>query len=98
MLNLGEKFDAFIAKAAAAVALRATLQRLLPIQQLDKLFNATAEKQYEKTLLFSTLMTLMLDVTLKSTASFRKSYLKPLASIHKSNSINCLGLLHVSEV
>ena len=75
MLNFGEKFDAFIAKAPAAVALRATLQRLLPAQQLDKLFNDTAEKQYEKTLLFSTLMTLMLDVTLKSTASLHKSYL-----------------------
>ena len=47
MLNFGEKFDAFIAKAPAAVALRATLQRLLPAQQLDKLFNDTAKKQYE---------------------------------------------------
>jgi hypothetical protein len=70
MLNLGEKFEAFIEKAPAAVALRATLQRLLP-----------AEKQYEKTLLFSTLMTLMFDVTLKSTTSLHKSYLKHKDSV-----------------
>jgi IS4 transposase len=70
MLNLGEKFEAFIEKAPAAVALRATLQRLLP-----------AEKQYEKTLLFSTLMTLMFEVTLKSTTSLHKSYLKHRDSV-----------------
>jgi hypothetical protein len=76
MLNFGEKFAAFIEKAPAAVALRAILQRLLPAEKLDKLFNDTAQSQYEKKLLFSTLMTLMFDVTLKSTPSLRKSYLK----------------------
>ena len=76
MLDFGEKFDAFIQKTPAAVSLRAILQRLLPAEKLDQLFNDAAETQYEKTLLFSTLMTLMFDVTLKSTTSIRKSYLK----------------------
>ena len=75
MFHFGEKFEAFIQNAPAAVSLRAILQRLLPADKLDKLFNDTAKDQYERTLLFSTLMTLMFDVTLKSTPSVRKSYL-----------------------
>jgi hypothetical protein len=75
MLPFGAKFEAFINKAPAAVCIRAILQRLLPADRLDRLFNDTAQSQYEKTLLFSTLMTLMFDVTLKSAPSLRNSYL-----------------------
>ena len=75
MLHFGEKFEAFLNKAPGAIAIRAILQRLLPAERLDRLFNDAAESQYERTLLFSTLMTLMFDVTLKSSPSLRNSYL-----------------------
>ena len=75
MLHFGEQFDAFLKKAPGAVGIRALLQRLLPAERLDQLFNDAAENQYERSLLFSTLMTIMFDVTLKSLPSLRKSYL-----------------------
>ena len=75
MLPFGEKFEAFLNKAPAAVGIRAILQRLLPAERLDRLFNDAAESQYEKKLLFSTLMTIMFDVTLKSSKSVRNSWL-----------------------
>jgi hypothetical protein len=57
-----------------AVLVRSTLQRLLPPAQLDQLFNDTAEKQYEQTLLFSDLMTLMFEVVLKASPSIHHSF------------------------
>lgn len=64
----------FEQKSPFAVLVRSILQRLLPPAQLDRLFNDTAEKQYERTLLFSTLMTLMLEVVLKSSPSVHHSF------------------------
>jgi hypothetical protein len=64
----------FEQKSPFAVLVRTTLQRLLPPEQLDKLFADTAEKQYERTLLFSTLMALMFEVVLKSSPSIHHSY------------------------
>ena len=75
MFSLGPKFDAFIEQPPAAVAIRAVLQRLLPAERLDRLFNDTAEEQYEKKLLFSTVMHLMLHVTQKNSPSLRQAYL-----------------------
>jgi hypothetical protein len=75
MFSLGPKFDAFIEQTPAAVAVRAVLQRLLPAERLDQLFNDTAEDQYEKKLLFSTIMNLMLHVTQKNSPSLRQAYL-----------------------
>ena len=66
--------DRFEQKSPFAVLVRTILQRLLPAEQLDRLFNDTAKKQYERTLLFSTLMTLMLEVVLKSSPSVHHSY------------------------
>jgi hypothetical protein len=66
--------DRFEQKSPFAVLVRVILQRLLPPDQLDRLFDETAEKQYQRTLLFSTLMTLMLEVVLKSSPSVHHSY------------------------
>jgi hypothetical protein len=57
-----------------AVLLRTILQRLLPPEKLDKLFIDTAEKQYERELLFSTLMMLMLEVVLRCVPTINHSY------------------------
>lgn len=75
MLYFGEQFDAFLKRAPGALGVRAILQRLLPAERLDRLFNDAAESQYERSLLFSTLMAIMFDVTLKSAKSLRQSYL-----------------------
>jgi hypothetical protein len=61
MGGYAQVLDSFEEKSPFAVLVRVILQRLLPAEQIDKLFNDTAEKQYERTLLFSTLMTLRLS-------------------------------------
>jgi len=66
--------ERFENKSPFAVLVRSILQRLLPPDQLDQLFDQTAEKQYQRTLFFSTLMTLMLEVVLKSSPSVHHSY------------------------
>jgi hypothetical protein len=65
--------DRFEQKSPFAVLVRSSLQRFLPPEQLDKLFNSTAEKQYERTLLFSTLMTIMFEVVLQASPSVHHS-------------------------
>jgi hypothetical protein len=74
MTSYAQILARFEHKSPFAVLVRANLQRLLPPEQLDKLFNDTAEKQYERTLLFSTLMHLMFEVVLKSSPSIHHSY------------------------
>lgn len=68
--------ERFEQKSPFAVLVRSILQRLLPPEQLDRLFEQTAEKQYQRELFFSTLMTLMLEVVLKSSPSVHHSYKK----------------------
>jgi len=75
MFQLGKKIEAFAQKAPAAVLVRAVLQRDLNPDRMDKLFNNTAELQYENILLFSTVMMLMIDVSLKSVPSLNRAYL-----------------------
>jgi hypothetical protein len=74
MFDLSKKIEAFAQKAPAAVLFRAILQRDLDPKRMDKLFNDTAELQYEKTLLFSTVMMLMIEVILKSVPSLNRAY------------------------
>jgi hypothetical protein len=74
MSNYADILDRFEQKSPFAVLVRTILQRLLPPEQLDKLFEQTAEKQYHRDLLFSTLMMLMLEVVLRCTPSINHSY------------------------
>jgi hypothetical protein len=57
-----------------AVLIRVVLQVILPAQKMDELFNKTADKQYERNLLFSTLMVLMLEVVMRTSPSIHHSY------------------------
>ena len=75
MFQLGQKIEAFAQKAPAAVLVRAVLQRDLHPERMNQLFHNTAELQYEKKLLFSTVMMLMIDVSLKSVPSLNRAYL-----------------------
>jgi hypothetical protein len=74
MSTYADIFDRFEQKSPFAVLIRVILQRLLPPEKLDKLFIATAEKQYERELLFSTLMMLMLETVLRCSPSIHQAY------------------------
>jgi predicted nucleic acid-binding Zn finger protein len=74
MFELGKKIEAFAQKVPAAALVRAVLQRDLNPERMNQLFHDTAELQYEKILLFSTVMMLMCDVILKSVPSLNRAY------------------------
>lgn len=52
-------FDRFVEQTPLTVMVRATLERLFAPDLLDQLFEETAEQQYQRTLLFSTVVGLM---------------------------------------
>ena len=58
---LSELFCRFIQESAATVMARAVLERRLPPGQLDAWFERTAERQYTRELLFSSVFGLMLE-------------------------------------
>jgi hypothetical protein len=80
MFQLGKKIEAFAAKAPVAVLVRTVLQRDLNPGRMDRLFHSAAELQYERKLLFSTVMMLMIDVTLKSANNINRAY-----QLHREN-------------
>jgi hypothetical protein len=55
-------FAPFVKKRPVCVMARASLERLLDAQRLDALFARTAERQYTRELLFSSLVQLMSEV------------------------------------
>lgn len=66
--------DRFAKKRPVPVCVRAIFARLMPDAELDRIFHETAEVQYERTLLFSTVMRLMFLVTTKTVPSLRQAY------------------------
>jgi hypothetical protein len=67
-------FEPFLAQRPICVMARAVLENLLDPQRLDALFERTAQQQYQKELLFSSLVELMSDVTLKIQPSVHAAY------------------------
>jgi hypothetical protein len=67
-------FDRFLAQRPVCVMARGVLENLLDPQRLDELFERTAEQQYQKELMFSTLVGLMSEVTLKIQPSVHAAY------------------------
>ena len=61
---LPKTFDAFIEKRPICVMARAVVEKLFQPERLDALFERTAEKQYQRTLLFSSVVELMQSVVL----------------------------------
>lgn len=66
---LGTRFEAFMKESPASVMVHGVLERTLNPGSLDELFEATAEVQYTKDLLFSQCVQLMSDVVLDVSAS-----------------------------
>jgi hypothetical protein len=69
-----EIYSRFENKSPFATIIRIVLQRILLAQKMDELFNTTARKQYERNLLFSTLMTLMFEVVMRTSPSIHHAY------------------------
>lgn len=56
---LGDVLDRFVRESAVTVMVRATMENALEAEALDALFERTAERQYTRELLFSTMVDLM---------------------------------------
>ena len=57
-------FQAFVGRSPICVMAHAVLENLFQPERLDELFERTAQKQYKRTLLFSSLVELMHTVVL----------------------------------
>jgi hypothetical protein len=61
-LMLGQAFERFVEKSPISVMVRAALERVLSADRLDLWYKRTAQKQYTRALLFSTVYDLMSQV------------------------------------
>src|SRR5882672_9416975 len=71
---LGKVFERFIEKSPISVMVRGTLERVLGADQLNAWFARTAQKQYTRTLLFSTVYDVLSQVVFRMKPSVRAAY------------------------
>ena len=71
---LGEVFERFVEKSPISVMVRGTLERVLGAEQLDEWYARIAEKQYTRTLLFSTVYDLLSQVVFCLKPSVHAAY------------------------
>src|SRR5262247_3399103 len=81
---LGTVFERFVEKSPISVMVRATLERVLGADRLDLWYERTAEKQYTRELLFSTVYDLMSQVVFCVQPSVRAAYLAQEADVGTS--------------
>jgi hypothetical protein len=73
-MMLNSVFDPFVHKSPMSVMARAMMERALNPDQLNQWFDSTADAQYTKDLLFSTLFDIMSKVVLGSHRSVHAAY------------------------
>jgi hypothetical protein len=78
-------FAPFLDQAPLCVLTRAVLERLFLPARLDELFHDSAERQYERDLLFSEVAELMLAVALQTEPSVYAAYKKRAAALPVSD-------------
>jgi IS4 transposase len=78
---LGKMFEQFVDKAPVCVMARVALSNLFAEERLNDLFARVAQKQYTRTLLFSTMTKLMSDVVFENVASLRAAFQRDSESI-----------------
>src|SRR4051812_6250580 len=78
---LSHAFDRFLARRPMAVMARGVLEHLLDPAHLDRVFEAAAERGYQKELLFSTLADLFADVVLRVEPSVHAAYQRRQAEV-----------------
>jgi hypothetical protein len=71
---LGKVFARFVEKSPISVMVRGTLERVLGAEQLDAWFARTAQKQYTRTVLFSTVYDVLSQVVFRIKPSVRAAY------------------------
>ena len=71
---LGQVFERFVEKSPISVMVRAALERVLSADRLDLWYKRTAQKQYTRALLFSTVYDLMSQVVFCVQPSVRAAY------------------------
>jgi hypothetical protein len=71
---LGKVFDRFVEKSPISVMVRGTLERVLGADQLDAWFARTAQKQYTRTVLFSTVYDILSQVVFRIKPAVRAAY------------------------
>jgi len=71
---LGEVFQRFVQRSPISVMVRGTLERVLGAEQLNQFYARTANNQYTRELLFSTVYELMSDVVFRHQPSVRAAY------------------------
>ena len=69
-----EIFQRFVQESPVAVMVRATLENVFAAPALDELFAHTAEQQYTRTLLFSTVVEVMTAVVLRQEKSLHAAF------------------------
>jgi hypothetical protein len=67
-------FDRFAKKSPVCVIARGLMERVLNPEQIDKWFDQSAEQQYTRNLLFSTLFDMMSDVVCGASKSVHAAY------------------------
>jgi hypothetical protein len=67
-------FDRFVTGSPVTVMLRGVLERALPAREIDQLFTDTAEQQYTRQLLFSSVVDLMCVVVCRIRPSVHAAY------------------------
>src|SRR5688500_5204850 len=71
---LGRVFERFVEKSPISVMVRGTLERVLGAESLNQWYERTAEKQYTRELLFSTVYDLMSQVVFRIKPSLHAAY------------------------
>ena len=77
----GEVFELFVASCPACVMYRALMEYMFAPAKIDGVFQRAAEKQYQRELLFSTLVDLISQVVTRSSKSVHAAYVKARAQI-----------------
>lgn len=72
---LGAVFERFVEKSPISVMVRAALERVLGADRLDQFYERTAQRQYTRDLLFSSVYDLMSQVVFRVKPSVRAAYL-----------------------
>jgi hypothetical protein len=71
---LDKVFDSFVNGSPVTVMLRAVLEHALPAKEIDRLFADTAERQYTRELLFSSVVDLMGEVVCRIRPSVHAAF------------------------
>jgi hypothetical protein len=77
-------FEKFVNGSPVTVMLRGILEHALPAKEIDQLFTDTAEQQYERELLFSSVVDVMCEVVCRIRPSVHAAYQADTAKISVS--------------